>query len=134
MAKAKPVLFETDMKCYICGKSEFLGTPFTFRDFIIHGTSAVNMMFMDYRGKRYFIGVKINDKPICRICVEILLGLEKYYNTLYPQLLENTEAIEIARTIVKNRQLAIEALEFIEKGKLFPLEFIEKVKKVMNNG
>ena len=127
--KGRWLSFRVNAKCFICGSSVFPGSPLTPYDAVVHSYAKTSMLLIKYSGKEWFIGVDVSGKTICRKCLALLIALEGYYDCFYHHLIDNSEAVEIVKTILKNKQLLNEAVKYLRKKSYFPHNFVEKIKR-----
>jgi hypothetical protein len=76
----KPKIFEMGEKCFICELDKWVGNKFNNRYMLLTGTHRDSGILGFKTGEytNYMWGVSCEDKHICLMCFEILVGLEDY--------------------------------------------------------
>ena len=120
-------------KCHICETNRWPGESGRLSGVeysLLVGTHRNNKLeSVSHKGTNYITGVNINGKSICLKCLHILLGLEDYYDSFFPNLIDNQEAIAIVKKIGSDERFVEVASKYLGKGNHLPDSVVEMVKE-----
>ena len=69
------------------------------------------------------------------VCFEILVGLEGYFDTFFPHIVEKhyLEAKKIIQNILAERDIFLKCMKFREKGEFIPNSLIKTMESIQND-
>jgi hypothetical protein len=124
-----PVVFERGLKCSLCQKDEWIGTEFGSEYFMLFNNSKATITFLRKDNKNYFVGFKKEDKECCVKCLELLIGLEDYYDAFFQDIVTRyfEHAKKLILSILSDRELFLKVMKYRVKGNYIPKPLIIQI-------
>ncbi len=92
-------LTKLDESCIVCGTNYYVHIKPDMQTTLLLTTSNCKILADDSKKTVKIMAISHNNKQVCVKCFFILVGLERHYDSFFMNLLENADAIQLARKI-----------------------------------